>query len=191
MIRSARQSRQTGEESATVPETAARIAHSKQQSNGGNGSADLPDAHALAMLLRKAYFALRRCSNAHCAPFEANGDQFVLLKLLADREGVTQQDLVRRGGYDANTTGNMLRLMAQQELIVREPHPHDGRAKLVRLTGKGRRRLRQLWQATGTLRQRLWKCVRPQDRKIIGDTLLRIAEAMQQARADHGESEKS
>ena len=37
------------------------------------------DAHQLGMLLRNAYFALRRCSNAQCAELGANGDQFVLL----------------------------------------------------------------------------------------------------------------
>jgi hypothetical protein len=32
-----------------------------------------------------------------------------LLKLLADEDGVTQQDLVDRAGYDASTTANMLK----------------------------------------------------------------------------------
>jgi len=136
------------------------------------------------MLLRNAYFALRRCSNAHCSLFEANGDQFVLLNLLADQEGVTQQELVERAGYDASTTGNMLELMEQQELIVREPHPHDGRAKLVRLTRKGRQRQRQLWQSTDKLRQRLWKCVRPQDREVLGETLLRIIDEMAKVKVE-------
>jgi len=136
------------------------------------------------MLLRNAYFALRRCSNAHCSLFEANGDQFVLLKLLADHEGVTQRDLVERAGYDASTTGNMLKLMEQQDLIVREPHPGDGRAKLVRLTRKGRQRQRQLWRSTDSLRQRLWECVRPQDRDILGETLLRIIGEMAHVREE-------
>ena len=159
--------------------TVARQRRSKQSAGGRKGSSSHFDAHTLGMLLRNAYFALRRCSNAHCSLFEANGDQFVLLKLLADQEGVTQQDLVKRAGYDASTTGNMLKLMEQQELIVREPHPRDGRAKLVRLTKKGRQRHRQLWQSTASVRRRLLACVRPQDRDIFAETLLRIADEME------------
>ncbi len=137
------------------------------------------------MLLRKSYFSLRRCSNAHCAPLEANGDQFVLLKLLADQEGVTQQDLGQRAGYDANTTGSMLRAMEQQGLIIREPHPEDGRAKMVTLTDKGRQRQRELWDALENLRERLWACVREEDRDIVGQTLMRIAKEMENVRTEH------
>jgi len=35
--------------------------------------------------------------------------------LLADEDGVTQQDLVDRAGYDANTTANMGRVKADFE----------------------------------------------------------------------------
>jgi DNA-binding MarR family transcriptional regulator len=136
------------------------------------------------MLLRQAYFALRRCSNAHASQFDANGDQFVLLRALVDRDGVTQQDLVEVAGYDASTIGNMLRSMETQGLITRDAHPEDGRAKIVHLTDKGYRRQRQLWEASETLRRRLWKCVRPEDREILGQTLPRIAEEMEAVRAE-------
>ena len=74
-----------------------------------------------------------------------NGDQFVLLKLLAEREGVTQQDLVLRGGYDATTTGSMLRLLERRGLVERKSDPRDGRAKRVHLTPQGRKLQIQLW----------------------------------------------
>ena len=163
--------------SKPIPESANRSQPSGRQS--------LPDAHALGMLLRAAYFALRRCSNAHCAQFDANGDQFVVLRALADAEGVTQQELVELAGYDASTTGNMLRLMEAQGLISRETHPDDRRAKIVQLTANGRQRQRELWQATETLRRRLWKCVRPEDREVLSHTLSRITREMEQVRATY------
>ncbi len=122
----------------------------------------------VGMQLRTAYFAVRRASNALCASYGSNGDQFILLKLLAEQHGVTQQDLVQRGGYDASTTGNMLKQMEKQGLIRREPHPEDGRAKLVYLTDKGRTLQSQLWQESRPLRQTIWNCAFPSGKASPG-----------------------
>ena len=138
----------------------------------------------LGMRLRDAYFALRRCSNAHCAPFGCNGDQFVLLKLLADEDGVTQQDLVDRAGYDASTTANMLKRLESNGLVERAEHPDDARAKLVALTPKGRRLQRKLWKESENLRRRLWECLPAEHRSIVVGGLRRIAAEMEQVKAD-------
>ena len=143
------------------------------------------EPHRLGMQLRAAYFALRRCSNAHCAALGSNGDQFVLLKLLADEEGVVQQDLVQRGGYDATTIGTMLRLMESRGLVLRKPDPQDGRAKRVHLTAKGRRLQRDLWQHSQRLRTALDDCVPPRQHKMFVDTLQRIVAAMEEVRAEY------
>ena len=143
------------------------------------------EQHRLGMLLRSAYFALRRCSNAHCASMGANGDQFVLLKLLADEEGVTQQDLVQRGGYDATTTGKMLRLMEDRGLVDRLADPEDGRAKRVHLTIQGRKLQRELWDHSDKLRSALANCVPERRRKAFADTLNRIVEAMERVRTEY------
>jgi len=145
-----------------------------------------PDGLGLGMLLRNAYFALRRCSNAHCAQFECNGDQFILLKLLADEDGVTQQDLVDRAGYDASTTANMLKRLESNGLVQRGEHPDDARAKLVSLTKEGRRLQRKLWKASETLRRRLWECLPPEHRSIVADGLRRIAAEVERVKADLG-----
>ncbi len=141
--------------------------------------------HKLGMLLRSAYFALRRCSNAHCAALGANGDQFVLLKLLAEREGVTQQDLVLRGGYDATTTGSMLRLLERRGLVERKSDPRDGRAKRVHLTPQGRKLQIQLWSHAQRLREALESSVPTRQRTAFINTLNRIVQAMEQTRAQY------
>ncbi len=143
-----------------------------------------PSRLGLSLLLRDAHFAVRRCLNAHCVPFDCNGDQFVLLKLLADEDGVTQQDLVDRAGYDASTTANMLNRLESNGLIQRDEHPDDARAKLVSLTKEGRRLQRKLWKESETLRRRLWECVPLEDRSIVTDGLRRIAAEMEQFKAD-------
>lgn len=143
-----------------------------------------PNLLGLGMLLRDAYFALRRCSNSHCATFDCNGDQFVLLKLLADEDGVTQQDLVQRAGYDASTTANMLKRLESKGLVVRHEHPGDARAKMICLTKDGRRLQRKLWRESEELRRRLWECLSPEHRPIIADGLRRIAAEMEQLKTE-------
>ncbi len=156
-----------------------------KRTRGRDKSAAGDESHRLGMQLRRAYFSLRRCSNAHCATLGANGDQFVLLKLLAEEEGVVQQDLVQRGGYDATTTGNMLRLLERRDLVVRKPDPRDGRAKRVHLTAKGRDLQRDLWQHSEQLRVALDECVSARERKAFVNTLGKIVTAMEEVRAGY------
>jgi DNA-binding MarR family transcriptional regulator len=154
----------------------ARSAHRASPPPGAPSGFDDSDL-GLGMQLRTAYFAVRRASNALCSRYGSNGDQFILLKLLAEQHGVTQQDLVQRGGYDASTTGNMLKQMEKQGLIRRQPHPDDGRAKLVFLTAKGRTLQEQLWNESRQLRQSLWNALSPKERQVLSQAIAKIVDA--------------
>src|SRR5947209_12332064 len=99
----------------------------------------MTSGHEVARALRAAYLALHRQTNACFAKDGATADQFVLLAALADADGVTQQELVRRVGSDPNTVGAMLLLLEGRGLVAREVHPADGRARSVTLTARGRR----------------------------------------------------
>lgn len=136
-------------------------------------------AHRFSLLLRNAYFAFRRKCNAICGELECNGDQFVILSVLAEREGVTQQDLVERSGYDPATTGKMLRLLEKRGLVARTAHPTDGRAKLVTLTIEGRSTWERLWGSTEKVRDTLWNCMNESERDVVAQNLTAIAQAME------------
>ena len=94
--------------------------------------------HDLAMALRAAYLALHRRTNAELARFGLTADQFVVLTTLAEGDGVTQKELVRRTGSDANTMSEMLARLERRGLVSRERHATDGRARTVALTEQGR-----------------------------------------------------
>ena len=142
------------------------------------------DGHELGVLLRTAYLALRRCGNSYFEKFDANGDQFVLLKLLADGGPMNQLELVKRGSYDPSTTTNMLKLLERRGYVIREADPDDGRAKIVRLTAAGRAQQKRIWKASEEVRRELWSCVRSKDRQVVVETLRRIESVMERARAD-------
>jgi DNA-binding MarR family transcriptional regulator len=91
----------------------------------------------IAMGLRAAYLLMHHQTNSLLAPFETTADQFVLLSLLADKDGITQQELTRRASSDPNTTRAMLVRMENNGIITRNQLPTDGWAHMVRLTCVG------------------------------------------------------
>jgi DNA-binding MarR family transcriptional regulator len=111
--------------------------------------------HDLARALRAAYLALHRRTNACLAADGVTADQFVLLSALAEADGVTQQELVRRTSSDPNTVRAMLVLLEARGLVARDRHPADSRARLVTLTPEGRRLFKRLWAHSQPLRDEL------------------------------------
>ncbi len=134
--------------------------------------------HDIAMNLRTAYGLMHRQTNAHLARCGVTADQFVLLVLLAEQDGITQQELVRRASSDANTIRAMLVLLEERGLVAREPHPTDGRARSVTLTRKGRRTLDALWAESEPVRERLLASFTSTEADLLTDFLTRISEAM-------------
>jgi DNA-binding MarR family transcriptional regulator len=138
------------------------------------------------MRLRGAYLTFHRMANAHFEQFGVTADQFVVLTLLAEEEGVTQRDLVEQAFSDANTIGEMLTRLEKKGLVRREPHPEDGRARCVFLTPRGRKRQKQLWDS--------WEChmlerdnaFRPEELDVLKSLLRRIPDAVAAARAAPG-----
>ena len=135
-------------------------------------------ARGLPLGLRVAYLAMHRHTDACLARNGCTADQFVLLGLLARRDAVTQQELVRRASSDPNTVRAMLVLLEKRNLVARVGHPTDRRARSVTLTEKGRRLHRRLWADTEPLRQRLHALFRPEELKTLVDFLARISEAL-------------
>jgi DNA-binding MarR family transcriptional regulator len=101
-------------------------------------------AHDLAMALRGAYLTMHRKADSFFIKYGVTADQYVLLHLLAQESGVTQQTLVVRASSDPNTVRAMLLLLEGRGLVTRERHPIDGRARSVSVTKKGLRIYRRL-----------------------------------------------
>jgi DNA-binding MarR family transcriptional regulator len=115
----------------------------------------MDDRHALAMALRLAYLSMHRQTNAHLARLGVTADQFVCLAVLAERDGVTQQELARRAASDPNTIRAMLVLLEKRGFLARRTHPSDRRARRVTLTRAGRRAFGRMLEAVAPLQGRL------------------------------------
>ncbi len=103
--------------------------------------------NTLGMRLRGAYLTFHRWANAHFEQLGLTADQFVVLTLLAEEDGVTQREVVERAFSDPNTIGEMLTRLEKKKLVRRERHSQDGRARCVFLTPQGRKVQRQLWDS--------------------------------------------
>ena len=111
--------------------------------------------HELPRLLRAAYYALHRDSDAHFSRHGVTADQFVLLACLAEDDGISQKELARRASSDPSTIRSMLVLLEGRGLVTRERHPADSRARVVTLTTKGRRLFERLLKTSARFAQML------------------------------------
>ena len=93
----------------------------------------------LPSVLRAAYLALHRRTDARFAEHQVTADQFVLLASLSHGEALTQRELADRISSDASTVRAMLVLLEENGFVTRDSHPTDARAKTVALTAAGKR----------------------------------------------------
>ncbi len=138
--------------------------------------------HDIPMGLRAAYLAMHRQTGAALARHRVTADQFVLLSLLREQDGITQQDLVRRASSDANTVRAMLVRLERHGLVGRSPHRTDGRARSVTLTAKGRRTYDKLCRDSSPVREQIAAVLRPQEADLLVEFLSRVAGVMTPAR---------
>lgn len=138
----------------------------------------MAEGHEIAMALRRAYLTMHRQADAALSPFDLTANQFVLLALLDERDGVSQRDLVDRASSDPNTIRPMLKSLEQKGFLKREPDPHDGRAWVVRITARGRRTYQRVRGDTEDFRVRLLSGLDQHEREVLLKTLDKVAEVM-------------
>lgn len=138
----------------------------------------MTSGHQLAMALRTAYWAMHRQADAFFGRQGVTADQFVLLSALAQGDGITQQELVRRAASDPNTVRAMLLLLESRGLVARRPDFEDGRARRVTMTRKGRRIHRTLLLRSEPFRARLLTGLEREEVPALVDMLGRLAQSM-------------
>lgn len=147
-----------------------------------SGEDDRVFRDTLGMRLRGAYLSFHRMANAHFEQFGVTADQFVVLALLAEEEGITQREVVERAISDPNTIGEMLTRLEKKKLVRRERHPHDGRARCVRLTPRGRKLKQQLWDSWEGHVAAVDQSFRLRELEVIKELLGRIPDAVATSR---------
>lgn len=133
---------------------------------------------SLGMRLRGAYLSMHRFFNDHFGQFGSTADQYVLLTVLSEEDGVTQQDLAQRIYSDQNTIAAMLALLEKRGLVRRKTHPNDGRARCVYLTAKGRAHQEELDSSAKPLHRQLREILSLEEKAAVLKGLKQITEAI-------------
>jgi len=139
-------------------------------------------AESFGIRLRRAYQSLPRRANAQFRPrFGLTADHFALPSLLAERDGVSQQEICSRCYSDPSTIGALVRRMERSGWVRRGTDPRDGRARQVHLTDSGRQLQQELWAAAdGSFHRDLWAVPRnAEEERALFDALDRVVEAME------------
>lgn len=110
--------------------------------------------------------------------------QTVLMAAIAEAEGASQSDLVRTTGVDRSTLAEMMARMERKGLIARAAAADDGRAKSVRLTNEGRRRLDSVLPAIRDVDRNLLAALPATRRTAFQAILAELAEAADTAMSE-------
>ncbi len=146
------------------------------------------DGRELPRLLRAAYFAMHRVSDAHFSRHGVTADQFVLLACLAEEDAITQKELARRASSDPSTVRAMLVLLEGRGLVARRRQPDDRRARVVTLTAGGRRLAGRLWETSEPIRAQMLSGFPAEESRLLVGCLRRLIDnlAAEKARPAQG-----
>jgi DNA-binding MarR family transcriptional regulator len=132
----------------------------------------------LPMAIRGVYLALHRKTDARFADYGVTADQFVLLATLSRGHALTQRELARRMPSDPSTVRAMLVLLEKQGLVEREVHPSDSRARTVAMTAAGKKKFKQLWRASETIRTQMFQAIEPDEANVLLRLLQQITDSL-------------
>jgi DNA-binding MarR family transcriptional regulator len=137
----------------------------------------------LPLVMRAAYMALHRRTEAVFDKYGVTADQFVLMLALRDGGTLTQRELAARISSDASTVRAMLVLLEKSGYVQRANHPTDSRAKTVELTLSGKKKLRQLWKVGQKIRDEMYGTISTREAEVLIGLLRRVAGTLSQEKA--------
>ena len=112
-------------------------------------------------------------------PLGLTTGQFPILLELWREEGLTQKQLVERLDLEQATVANTLARMERDGLILRKPHPQDGRSHCIHLTRKARSLEEPAAQAAHSVNEIALKSLKAEERKAFLETMGAVIRSLQ------------
>lgn len=114
---------------------------------GGTAAVQEVDASYLESLMgynaRRAALVIIGEFLTQMAPYGLRPVDFSVLSLITHNAGITSRQLCTALGLLPPNLVGMVNALEKRELIVRQPHPSDGRATGLHLSAKGRKLMRE------------------------------------------------
>ena len=115
---------------------------------------------------------LEECRSSNLTPV-----QYGVLTALSIRGELDQVSLAEEIGLDRTTTAEVLTRLQARALVSRKPNPRDRRAKLARITKRGRALTAAMFGAMQRAQDRLCAPLTQKERDVFMATLVRLIEA--------------
>lgn len=135
-------------------------------------------------LLGQTALLSQRIGTERLGALGANRNHVALLSALDETERASQAELGRRLGIDPGDMARLVGALQEAGWLQRTPDPGHRRRNLVTITPAGRRRLRQLDDATARIQDDLLAPLSAGDRKTLVRLLTRVLEGHHRAGPD-------
>ncbi len=116
-------------------------------------------------------------ARSYQAMFGLKIPEWRLIAVIAEHDGVTQQDIVRQTRMDKVTISRAAAALEARGLIARAPNDRDGRSQLLRLTGEGAALYAQVVPKARELEARIFSKLSARDIARFRDLLATIDRA--------------
>lgn len=117
-------------------------------------------------------------------PLDVAVAQFMVLLELWREDGLTQRDLLLRLDVEQGTMTSTLNRMERDGLIVRRPHPRDGRAQTIHATAQARRLQTTSIDAARSVNQAACAALTRREQKMMVDLMTRVIMTLRSQRED-------
>ena len=108
------------------------------------------------------------------AVYDLRPVDFSVLSLITHNPGITSRQLCSTLGILAPNLVGMVKSMEARGLILRQPHPHDGRAMGLHLTASGKKMMREAEQTAFALDSEVAARLTPNERTTLLKLLKKI-----------------
>ncbi len=142
---------------------------------------DAPERRRLPPLLRKAWYGLNQAFRRRIAHTGITPDQFTVMRILRETDGLTQRQLTGLMSSDPNTVASVLERMEKAGLLKRSPHTRDRRAHQVELLAAGHRKYEEARELAVALQTEVLQGVEEAERETFLGHLASVAEAYRAA----------
>lgn len=119
---------------------------------------------------RRASLAVIEVFLERMAPYGLRPVDFSVLSLVSHNPGITSRQLCTALGILPPNLVGMVNGLEKRELVLRKPHPLDGRAMGLHLTGTGQKLMRDAEQTAAALESEVASRLTPSEQR----TLLRL-----------------
>jgi DNA-binding MarR family transcriptional regulator len=152
-------------------------ARRRDSTTNGGRAPRLPLWSRPGYLIRRLHQIHAGLFHEECKASQLTPVQYGLLTALALRGELDQVSLAEELGLDRTTAAEVLARLQARKLVSRKPNPRDRRAKLTRLTARGRALTAAMLKPMQRAQDRLCAPLSAAERDAFMATLVRLIEA--------------